>query len=91
MKCSNTESLFDDGVVGDGDALMVDLGESTLVNQVANGLQVGITPSDIRVNQTQHLDGGLVQLDENTIVHLSETEELQGLKQNYESNKHSHT
>ena len=38
-----TESLFNHDVVGDWDSLSVDLGKTTLVNELLNALQVGIT------------------------------------------------
>ena len=34
------ESLLDDGVVGEGDALLVDLAVAALVDQLTDGLQV---------------------------------------------------
>jgi hypothetical protein len=37
------ELLLDDRVVGDGDSLTVDLGVSSLVDQLLDGLQVGFT------------------------------------------------
>lgn len=37
------ELLLDDGVVSDGDSLTVDLGVSSLVDQLLDGLQVGFT------------------------------------------------
>merc|ERR1712156_1072453 len=53
---------FNKVVRGDGCPLAVNFDKSTLVNQFTN---------------PQHVDGGLVQFDENTIVDLSETEKLQ--------------
>ena len=73
------ESSFNDGVISEGSALLVDLSESTLVDQFADALQVGSTISDIRFNNTEHVEGGLGELKENTIVDLLQTEELQNL------------
>ena len=39
--------LLDDVVGGDGDAAGVQLGESALVDQLANALQVGCSPGDV--------------------------------------------
>ena len=36
------KGLFDDGVVGKGDALLVDFAIATLVNQFTDRLQVGL-------------------------------------------------
>lgn len=53
------------------------LDKSTFVYQFADRLQIRVAPCNVRLNNTQHVDGGLVQLDENTIVDLSQTEQLQ--------------
>ena len=37
------KSLLNQGVVSDGDALLLDLSESTLVHELLDGLQVGVT------------------------------------------------
>ena len=39
--------LLDDVVRGDRDAAAVELGESALVDQLANALQVGSSPGDV--------------------------------------------
>ena len=38
-----TKGLLDEGVVCDGNALLVNLAESTLVDELANRLQVGVS------------------------------------------------
>lgn len=75
----HTKSLLDDGVVGDGNALATDLGIASLVDELADGLLAGVTPRDVRVRDTQHLDGGLVQLHEHAVVDLAQAEQLQDL------------
>lgn len=55
------------------------LSESTLVDQLADSLEVGVTVGHVRFHQTQHLDGGGVQLHEHRVVDLAEAEELQDL------------
>jgi len=50
-----SKRLFDDLVVADRDALMVDLRESTLVDQITDGLQVWVSPSHERFHQSQHV------------------------------------
>merc|ERR1719317_1210691 len=69
---------------------MVDLTVTTLVDQFASGLQVRETISNERFNQTKHVDGGLVQLDEDTILDLAQTEKLQNLA-NLRGNTHDTT
>lgn len=73
------EVLLDDLVVGEGDALLVDLAVTTLVKELTNGLEVGVTVGDEGLDDPQHLGSGLGKLDEDTVVDLEETEELEGL------------
>lgn len=73
------ELLLNDGVVGDGDALPVNLGETALVDQFTDGLQVGLTPGHVGSNKLEHLLSGVGHLDEDTIVDLQETEQLHDL------------
>lgn len=71
--------LLDDRVVGQGNALAVDLAKTTLVDKIANVLQRWVAPSDVGLGNAQHVDGGLVQLDKHAVVDLSQTEQLQHL------------
>jgi hypothetical protein len=73
------EVLLDDLVVGEGNTLLVDLAVTALVQELADGLQVGVTIGDVGVDNGQHLLGGLGQADEGTAVDLEQTEELQDL------------
>lgn len=73
------EVLLDDGVVGEGNALLVDLGVTALVDELADGLEVGVTVGDERLDDLEHLSGGLGQTDEDTVVDLEKTEELESL------------
>lgn len=71
--------LLDDGVVGEGNALLLDLSVTALVDELTDGLEVGVTPCDEGLDNLQHLDGGLGEADEDTVVDLEKTEELEGL------------
>lgn len=71
--------LFDDGVVGKRNALLIDLAVASLVDEFAHGFEVGVPPGYERLNNLQHLEGGFSQADEDAIVDLEETKELQGL------------
>lgn len=73
------EVLLDDLVVGEGDTLLVDLAVTALVEELADGLQVGVTVGDVGVDDGQHLLRGLGQADEGTAVDLEQTEQLQDL------------
>lgn len=78
-KISNTEIVLNDAVVGNWDAPMVDLRKASLVNQVVNCFQVGVSPCNVRLCDSQHLDRRLIQLHKDTVVDLTQTEELQDL------------
>lgn len=73
------EVLLNDGVVGQGNTLLVDLAVSTLVDKLLDGLQVGVTIGDPGLNDLQHLSDGLGDTQEDTIVDLEKTEQLEGL------------
>ena len=73
------EDLLDLLVLHQRNALLVQLSESTLVDQLADGLEVGVTVGDVGLDQTEHLHGGLVQAHEDGVVDLAQAEELEGL------------
>lgn len=74
-----TQSTLDDLVVRQGDSLGVDLTVTSLVDQLSDGSQVRVTVGDVRLGQSEQLRSGLGNLDENTRVDLSQTEQLQDL------------
>lgn len=73
------KSVLNDRVVGQGDALLVDLAVSALVDELANRLQVGLTVGDVGVDQLEHLRGGLGQANKDTVVDLEKTQQLEDL------------
>jgi len=73
------EVVLDDLVVGQGDALLVDLAVAALVDELAHGLEVGVAPGDVGVDDGQHLLRGLGEAHEDAVVDLQETQELQDL------------
>lgn len=73
------EVLLDDLVVGEGSTLLVDLSVTTLVQKLADGLQVGVTVGNVGVDDGQHLLGSLGETDESTRVDLEQTQELEDL------------
>lgn len=73
------EVLFDDLVVGEGEALAVDLAVTALVDELTDGLEVGVTVGDVGVDDGEHLSGSLVQADKDTVVDLEKTQQLQDL------------
>jgi len=74
-----TEVLLDDGVVGERDTLLVDLSIAALVDQLTHRLEVGVAVSNERLDDLEHLKSGLGELDEDTVVDLKKTEELESL------------
>jgi hypothetical protein len=73
------EVLLDELIVGNGKALLVDLSVSTLVDKLADSLQVGVAVGNEWLDNLQHLGGGLGEPDEDTVVDLKETEKLKRL------------
>jgi hypothetical protein len=62
-----------------GDTLAVDLSVTTLVDQLADGLKVGLSVSNPGLDNAEHLDGSLGKLDEDSVVDLKKTEQLEDL------------
>jgi len=73
------QSLFDQKVVGNGESLCIDLGEPSLVNNLTNGFKIRGAKSDVRLNETKHVDGGAVKFDEDSVVDLSQAKKLKNL------------
>jgi hypothetical protein len=73
------KGILDELIVGQSDALLVDLSISTLVDELADGLKIGVAVGNIGVDDGQHLLGSLGKLDEDTVVDLEKTEELKDL------------
>jgi hypothetical protein len=71
--------VLDQLIVSERDALLVDLAISTLVDELAHRFKVGIAVGDIWVDNCEHLLCGLCQTDEDAVVDLEESEELEDL------------
>ena len=71
-----SESTFDDGVVGEGNSLTVDLGKASLVDEVVDGLSGRVTIGNVGFNLSDHVHGCFVELDKGAVVELSQSEEL---------------
>ena len=70
---------LDDRVVGEGNALLIDLSVSTLVDEFTNRLEVGVSVGNPRLDDLEHLEGGLGHADKDTVVDLEKAEELEDL------------
>lgn len=73
------ELTSDDAVVAEGDSGSVDLTVTTLVDELGDGGTAGETIGDERLDHSDHVPGGLVELDEDGVVDLSKSEELHDL------------
>ena len=74
-----TENSLDLLVVHKRNTLTIQLGITTLVNEVTDSLEVGVTIGNVGLNKTEHLNGSLVQTNEDSIVDLAETEKSKDL------------
>ena len=71
-----TEFVSDDRVVSEWDSASVNLAVSSLVDKVGDGGSGWETISDEWLDHSDHVPSGLIELDENTVVELSQSEEL---------------
>jgi len=71
--------VLDELIVGKGNSLLVNLSVSTLVDELSDGLEVGVAIGNVWVDNGEHLLGGLGQPDEDTVVDLEKSEELEDL------------
>ena len=72
-----SQMILDDLVVGERNTLLVDLAVAALVDEFADGLEVGIAVGDIGFDDFEHFRGGFGKADEDAVVDLQETEELE--------------
>jgi len=73
------QGLLNDRVGGQRGTPMVNLRKASLVNQVPNALLIRISPGNVRLTNSEHVDCGLVQLDKNAVVDLPQSEQLESL------------
>ncbi len=65
--------------VGESASSSLQLSVSALVDEFADGLEVGIAPGDVRIRDSQHTQRRLVQLNKGGVVDLTESKQLQNL------------
>ena len=70
---------FDNGVVGEWDSASIDFTVTSLVDKFLNGVSRWETIGDKWFDHSEHVPSGLVKLNEDTGVKLSQSEELQDL------------
>jgi hypothetical protein len=79
---SNTvlsELSLNNAVVSERNSAFADLTIASLVDEISDGLLGGISISNVWFNSSDHIDGGLVESYEGSVVELSQSEELQDL------------
>merc|ERR1719327_617468 len=69
----------EDVVIHQRNAALVNLAVATLVDELLHRLQVRVAERDVRRDVLQHVDDGLVDLQEHAVVELAEAEELEDL------------
>jgi len=73
------EPVLDYLIRREWDSLSIDAAETALIDQLAHRLLVGITPSDVRLGDTEHVECCLIKLNKGRVVDLAKTEELHNL------------
>jgi len=72
------QSLLDD-FVGEGASASLQFSISAFVDEFTNGFEVGVSPGDVRIGDSQHTQSRLVEFDESGVVDLSKSQQLQNL------------
>ena len=73
------KNAINDGVVIERNSGAVNLTEAAAVDELLDGGAGGVAVGDEGLNVADHVPGGLVKLDESTVVELAESEELHDL------------
>lgn len=71
--------LLDQRVIGERDALFVDLAVAALVDQVAHGLGGGVPVGDVGFHDLEHFGGRFGEPDEDPVIDLEEPQQLEDL------------
>ena len=71
--------LLNQRVVGERDALLVDLAVAALVDQVAHGFRGRVAVCDVGFHDLEHLGRGFGEADEDAVVDLEQAQQLEDL------------
>ena len=74
-----TKIVFNQLVIGESDALLVNLAVAAFIDELADGLQVGVSIGDVGINNRKHLLGSLGETDKDTVIELEQSKELHDL------------
>lgn len=73
------EDTLDLLVVNERNTLTVQLSITALVDEVTDGLEVGVTVGNVGLDETEHFAGSLVQTNEDSVVDLTKAEKSEDL------------
>ena len=79
LDTNRLKTLSNDGVVSNGNTLLVELSETTLEDELLDGGAGRVSVGYIWFDETKHTNGRLVKPDEGSVVDLTKTEELHDL------------
>ena len=71
------KGIRNEGIVGERDSGPVNFAVATFVDEMADGFKVRLAIGDIGLDDLEHFLGCFSEFDEDTIVDLEETKELQ--------------
>ena len=74
-----SEVSVNDGVVVERNSGSVNLAVASLVDESADGVAGGVPVGDVRLNKSDHVDGGAVKSHKHTVVELSQSQKLHDL------------
>ena len=74
-----SENALDDFVIGKRNSLLVDLSVTSFVHELSDCFKIGVSVGNVRLDKTKHVNGSLVQLDEDSRVDLSKSKKLKNL------------
>ena len=75
-----SENALDDFVIGKRNSLLVDLSVTSFVHELSDCFKIGVSVGNVRLDKTKHVNGSLVQLDEDSRVDLSKSKKLKILR-----------
>ena len=69
--------LLNKSIVGERNTLFVNFAVAALVDEITDSFEGGVAVGDVGFDYFEHLGGGFCKADEDAIVDLKETEELE--------------
>lgn len=69
--------VLNQSIVGERNALLLDLAVPAFVDQFTDGLEVGVSVGDVWLDDLEHFQRSLCQANKNSVVDLKKSEELE--------------